>query len=234
MYWTMFDPMWYVIVGPFILLALLAQLKVKTAFSRWSREPNRRGVSGAEAAAVVLRAAGVGDVAIQEHHGFLSDHYDPREKVLRLSAQVFRGRSIASIGVAAHEAGHALQHAQGYAPLAIRSAIVPMASIGSSLSLPLIFLGLLFPMGGSFWLLKLGIACFSGVVFFQLVTLPVEFNASSRAKRILAETGLAATAEEVEGVSSVLSAAALTYVAATLQAIATLVYYLLLAGRRRG
>lgn len=227
-----FDPLYLLIVGPTILLALWAQFRVKSAYSKWSDVPSSRGVSGAEAAATVLRQAGLHDVRIEETQGFLSDHYDPRDRTLRLSPDVYRGRTVAAIGIGAHEAGHAIQHAEHYAPLKLRSAIVPLASIGSWLAWPMIFLGMLLQ---AYNLALAGVAAFALLVVFQLITLPVEFDASRRAKMQLAHAGLAAVGEEREGVESVLSAAALTYVAATITALAQLFYFALqlgLFGRR--
>lgn len=224
MFFYSLNPLYFVLVGPAMVIALAASIRVKTVFAEYSRRPNRRGVTGAQAAHAVLRAAGIGGVEIEEHRGFLSDHYDPTKKVLRLSSDVYHGRSIAALGVAAHEAGHAVQDATSYAPLGLRSAIVPLASLGSWMSFPLIFLGVAL---GAFSMVKLGILAFGAVVLFQLVTLPVEFDASARAKRILAETGLTATPEEAEGVRIVLSAAAMTYVAATLTAVMELLYFVL-------
>lgn len=234
----LFDPRYWIIVGPTILLALLAQMMVKSAFAKYSQKRNYSGMTGAQAARHMLEAAGlrvVGSaeaaknaaktVAIEQVQGFLSDHYDPQSRVLRLSPKVYGGNSIASVGVACHEAGHALQHAGGYAPLAIRSVMVPVASFGSWMAFPLIFLGLFM---GAIGLVKVGILLFTAIVAFQIVTLPVEFNASSRAKAALRNTGIIQTQEETDGVNSVLNAAAMTYVAAAVSSIATLLYYLLL------
>jgi len=220
-------------VGPAFLLALIAQGMVKGAVHRWSRQPLARGLTGAEVARRVLQAGEVEGVAIEVSHGWLSDHYDPRSRTLRLSEANYHGRSIAAAAIAAHEAGHAIQHARRYAPLALRTFYVPVASLGSSLSIPLIFLGAIFT-----WptLMLAGVALFSAVVLFQMLTLPVEFDASRRAKRILADSGLLTSDHEARGVSAVLNAAAMTYVAATVQAVMTLLYYLhvlgILGGRR--
>ncbi|MFG0331382.1 MAG: zinc metallopeptidase [Phycisphaerales bacterium] len=221
-----FDWLYLVILAPGLLLALWAQLSVKSAYARASRVRAHSGLTGAEAARRLLDRAGLREVGVEAAQGFLSDHYDPRKKVLRLSPEVHRGRSLASVGIAAHEAGHALQDAQNYAPLTIRNAVVPVAGLGSNLSFGLFFLGLIFALKP---LLIAGIALFSGVVFFQLVNLPVEFNASARAKRELVEAGIIMPEERKE-VSRVLNAAAMTYVAATLTAILTLLYYLLRSG----
>jgi len=226
------DPMYWIFVGPAILLALWAQLRVKSAFATYSRVIASRGMTGAQAAARVLDAAGVNDVSIERVDGFLSDHYDPRSKTLRLSSDVYASPSVAAVGIAAHEAGHAIQHAHGYTPLALRSFMVPVAGFGSYLAIPLIIIGAAM---GAMGLIKAGIVLFGVLVAFQLVTLPVEFNASSRAKIALAQTGVITSREEMDGVQSVLGAAAWTYVAAAISAIVTLLYYLfrlgLLGGR---
>ena len=221
-----FDPMYFVFLLPAILLAGWAQLKVRTAFSEASRVTPSSGLSGAEAAAAILSSHGLRNVGVEVTNGFLGDHYDPRHKVLRLSPDVYRGRSLAALGVAAHEAGHALQDAQGYAPLVVRNAIVPLASVGSNLSWGLLLVGMLLNW---FNLVLLGIALFSLVVVFQVINLPVEYNASARAKEILLSRGIISPAEQGM-VSNVLSAAAMTYVAATITAILTLLYYLIRFG----
>ena len=226
----MFDPMYFVFVGPALLIAAWASWRVKSTFHRFARVGVRSGMTGAQAAAAVARA-GNADVTIERHGGFLSDHYDPRSKTLRLSPEVYEGRSISSIAVAAHEAGHAIQDVVGYPALGFRSAMVPIASIGSRMWVWVFFAGLIFAQSNLGPLLQTaGIALFGFTVVFQLVTLPVEFNASSRAKAVLASTGIVSTQEEAEGVSKVLGAAALTYVAAALTSRATLLYLL----RRRG
>jgi Zn-dependent membrane protease YugP len=221
------DPLYWMLLGPAIVLAMLAQAKVKLAFSKYSKVGLSTGYSGAQAAAHILRQADLGDVAIEQSQGWLSDHYDPRSRTLRLSPAVYAGRSVSAVGVAAHEAGHALQHARGYAPMALRKAFVPMAGIGSYLAWPMIFFGFILQ---SMHLVQIGVILFAGLVAFQLITLPVEFNASSRAKRVLAETGIVVTEEEAKGVRSVLSAAAMTYVAATAVAVLQLLYFLLRSG----
>jgi len=225
-----FDPRFFLIVGPAILLVLYAQAMVRSAFSRWSREPAQAGLTGAQVAQKVLAIGGVKGVQIEVARGWLSDHYDPRTRVLRLSETNYSGRSVAAAAIAAHEAGHAVQHAQNYWPLSLRSAYVPVAMFGDKLALPLIFLGAIFS-----WppLIGVGVLLFSAVVLFEFLTLPVEFDASRRAKRFLIEGNLIGDNHEADGVSKVLNAAALTYVAATVQAILTLLYYLLiLTGRR--
>ncbi len=224
------QPEYWILVMPTILLALYAQYKVKMAYAKWSRIGNASGLTGAEAAREMLRRAGLTDVRIEQTRGWLSDHYDPRERVLRLSPGVYGGRSVAAVGIAAHEAGHALQHATDYAFLGFRNAIVPFASLGSWLSMPMIFLGIFFNVSGLF---LVGIVVFAGIVVFQFITLPVEFNASSRAKEALPQYGVITRPEEIRGVSEVLNAAALTYVAATIQAVATLLYYVMLFSGRR-
>jgi len=221
-----FDPLYLMMILPALLLSVWAQVKVKSTFDRFSREATRGGLSGAEAADRILKSFGAGQVRIERAQGFLSDHYDPRVRVLRLSPRVYEGRSIASIGVAAHEAGHALQHADGYFPLQIRSALVPVTQIGSWLVWPLLLIGFLMH---SLALVKLGILFFSGAVLFQLVTLPVEFDASRRAVAILGGQNIL-TPVELQGTRKVLSAAALTYVAAAAAAVMQLLYFLMRAG----
>ncbi|HEV8112700.1 MAG TPA: zinc metallopeptidase [Planctomycetota bacterium] len=220
------DPLYLIVVGPFMLLAAWASIRVKSTFARFASVGVRSGMTGAEAAAAVARAGGA-MVTIERHQGFLSDHYDPRSKTLRLSPDVHDGRSISAIAVAAHEAGHSIQDVKGYAWLGFRTAMVPVCSIGSNLWVWVFFAGLMFqkPI-----LTSIGIVIFSGVVLFQIITLPVEFDASNRAKLVLAQTGIVANEAEKEGVEKVLSAAAMTYVAGALTAVATLVYLLM---RRR-
>jgi hypothetical protein len=205
-----------------LLIAFAAKLWVDSSFARWSRAGNSRRMAGAQVAASVLESAGIRDVRIEQSSGFLSDHYDPATKTLRLSPPVYGQASVAAAAVAAHEAGHAIQHDTAYAPLRLRSYYVPAAQVGSTLSIPLFLIGMLlnFPP-----LAIAGLVLFGLVVVFQLITLPVEFDASRRAKHVLADLGFVRDSEEASGVSSVLNAAALTYVAATLQSIATLIYY---------
>ncbi|MCE5272150.1 zinc metallopeptidase [bacterium] len=224
---AMMDPLYWLLIGPTMLLALWAQLKVKSNFNKYSQIGTSRGVTGAEAAQLVLEAAHIMDVRVEEVGGFLSDHYDPRSKVLRLSPDVYNGRSIAAAGVAAHEAGHAIQHARDYMPLKFRTALVPVASLGSWLSWPIIMFGMLLH---SMQMLQIGVLAFSAIVLFQIVTLPVEFDASSRAKKVLVSTGVLVSPEEREGVSKVLGAAAMTYVAATISAVMQLLYFAIRAG----
>ena len=222
-----YDPT-YLLLIPGLLLALYAQLKISSTYSRWKQVPSRAGLTGAQMARRILDGNGCGDVRIERVAGSLTDHYDPQGGVLRLSDEVYASRSIAALGVAAHEAGHAIQDAQGYAPMRIRAALVPVANIGSNAAIPLFMLGLIFS-----WqpLLKIGILCFALAVLFYLVTLPVEFNASGRAVALLGDGYL--TYEELRGVKKVLSAAALTYVAAALQALLQLLRLVVLAGARR-
>ncbi len=229
-----FDPLYLLILAPGILLALWAQWRVSSAFSQASRIPARSGASGAEAAVHLLSVAGVDRVGIEPTHGYLSDHYDPSDKVLRLSPDVYRGRSLAALGVAAHEAGHAIQDAQRYAPLVLRNIMVPVAAFGSQAAWLIIMLGFALTFGRVLppdigrWVVYTGIGLFAAVVVFQVVNLPVEFDASRRARIALQEAGLV-TPDEDQVVGKVLNAAALTYVAATLTAILTLAYYLLRA-----
>lgn len=224
-----FDPLYFLFVGPTMLLALWAQAKVKSAYAAGNKVPARSGFSGAETAQRILNAYGIANVAIEPVQTYLGDHYDARHKVLRLSPEVYHGRSLSSLGIAAHEVGHALQDATGYGPLTIRNGLVPLASIGSNLSIILVIIGLALSMTK---LAIVGLAMFSVVVLFQLVNLPVEFNASSRARGILLQQNMISTQENVV-VGKVLNAAALTYVAATLTAVFTLLYYAYLVFNRR-
>jgi Zn-dependent membrane protease YugP len=205
---------------------------VKSSFAKYSKVGTRRGYTGAQAAKVLLEGAGITDVRIEPTHGFLSDHYNPATKTLALSEQVYGSNSVAAIGVACHEAGHAIQHARSYAPLWMRSALVPIVGFGSNAANILLMMGFIFNMKP---LLVFGIIAFSTIVLFQLITLPVEFDASARAKRLCVESGIISE-DERAGVSSVLNAAALTYVAAFVSSLLTLLYYLyrsgLLGGRR--
>ena len=211
------------ILLPALILSFYAQYKVQSTFNRYIRIANYGGYTGAEVARRILDAMGLGDIPVDRVGGYLSDHYDPRKKVLRLSDEVYNGRSIASIGVAAHEAGHAIQHAKGYVPLSIRNAIVPIANFGSQAAFLFIFLGLIM---GAMAMLDIGIYLFLAVVAFQLITLPVEFNASSRAVELLSIQGFV-TRDEEKSVKRVLNAAALTYVAAAASAVAQLLRLLL-------
>jgi Zn-dependent membrane protease YugP len=223
-----FDPMYFLFVGPALLLGLWAQFRVKSTYATTRQMP--APLSGAAAARYVLDSAGLQNVAIEQIPGQLSDHYDPRDKVLRLSTEVYQSRSLAAVGVAAHEAGHALQHAFGYAPLVLRTAAVPVAGFGSNAGILLVMLGAFLHMNAV--LIWLGILLFSGVVVFQIVNLPVEFNASSRAKQQLVGLGII-DQEQLYYVEKMLNAAALTYVASTLQAVMVLLYLILRFGGRR-
>ncbi len=224
-----FDPMYLVFAGPPLLLALYAQWKVKRAFNKYARVRTARGITGAQIARALLDSQGLSSVRVERVGGFLSDHYDPRGKVLRLSPQVHDTPSVAAAGVAAHEMGHALQDATGYAPLTLRTAMVPAVRFGSNLGPILFIVGLLMQFPTLAWV---GLVFFAASVVFALVTLPVEFDASRRAKALLSNQGFVVQGEG-EGVNKVLNAAALTYVAGALQAIATLAYYaFILMGRR--
>jgi Zn-dependent membrane protease YugP len=225
-----FDPLFFLIVSPALLLGFWAQWRVKSAYHRAMQEP--APLSGAAAARLILDQAGLHQVPIEETPGELSDHYDPRVNVVRLSSAVYHNRSLAAVGIAAHECGHALQHAFGYAPLTLRSIAVPAAMVGPHVSILMLIAGALLS-GSSLALGQMlvlgGLLLFGGVVFFQLVNLPVEFNASTRAKQVLSELQIVDD-HGAAVVRDVLSAAALTYVAATLQAVLTLLYYVMRYG----
>ncbi|MGD9559393.1 MAG: zinc metallopeptidase [Oscillospiraceae bacterium] len=214
---------------PGLLISLWASAKVKSTFAKYQHVPTISGLTGAQATRRILDGNGLQAVRIERVAGNLSDHYDPKANVVRLSAGTYNSPSVGAVGVAAHECGHAVQHAEGYAPARLRSAIVPICNVGSGLSVPLIVIGFIFNM---LQLVYVGIAFFSLAVLFQLVTLPVEFNASKRAILTLDSTGMV-TPEESAGVRKVLSAAALTYVAALLTSLLQLLYYITIAGRRR-
>lgn len=224
-----FDPLYFVFIAPALLLAFLAQMWVQSAYARTKQIPAR--LSGMAAARLILDRAGLNDVAIEQVPGTLSDHYDPRHKVLRLSQDNYHGRSIAAVGIAAHEAGHALQDAFRYTPLVIRNLAVPLANFGSPIGMLLLFAGI--GMGLKY-LAIVGLVLFASVAAFQLINLPVEFDASARAKRLLVEEGIIDNSELPE-VKRVLNAAALTYVAATLQSVLQVAYFALLVfgGNRR-
>lgn len=229
-YYSFWDPTYFlVIIGA--VICLLASARVKSTFAKYSRVRSMSGLTGAQAAERVLHAAGIYDVVIQHISGNLTDHYDPRNKTLSLSDSVYNSASVAAVAVAAHEVGHAIQHNKNYAPLNFRSAIVPVANIGSTLAWPLILIGLLFSRGSGSVLITAGIICFSLAVLFQLVTLPVEFNASGRALRMLVDTGILGS-EEIGSGKKVLSAAALTYVASAAAAILQLLRLMILFGGR--
>ena len=233
-YYYGFDWTYVVLVLPCILLSLWASANVNSTFKRYSGQYSRRGLTGAQAAERVLRANGVTNVRIERVSGNLTDHFDPRSNVIRLSDNVYGNPSTAAIGVACHEAGHAVQYAQDYAPIRIRSAVIPATNLGSKLAMPLILLGLLIGFKGdlSYFLVYLGIGCFGLSLVFQLVTLPVEFDASRRAMTAIAQSELL-TEEEQRGARKTLSAAALTYVAATAVALSQLLRLLILFGGRR-
>ncbi|HBT46981.1 MAG TPA: peptidase [Peptococcaceae bacterium] len=224
-FFPIFDPT-FILLIPAIILSLYAQFKVQSTFERYSRVASRRGMTGAQVARDMLDRAGLHNVRVEMVQGFLSDHYDPRIKVLRLSPAVYQSSSLASLGVAAHEAGHALQHRTGYLPLQLRSALVPVVSFGSNLAIPLLLIGILLGLPS---LARLGVYAFTLVVLFTLITLPVEFNASRRAVALL-ETGGYLSGQELVGARRVLNAAALTYVAAALTAVLNLVRFIILAG----
>ena len=212
-------------------MSLLASARVNTVFNKYSRVMSRQGITGAMAAERILHSQGIYDVRIERVSGKLSDHYDPRSKVLRLSDSTYGDTSVAAIGVAAHECGHAVQHAKGYGPLAVRSALVPLANIGSSLGYILVIIGLLFTRNTGTMLITIGLIAFSCAVLFQIVTLPVEFNASSRALVMLEGQGILGS-EEIKGSRKVLSAAAMTYVAAAATSILQLIRLIIIAGGR--
>ncbi len=212
---------YFLFMSPALLLGIWAQIRIKAAYAQAQRMA--APLSGAAAARHILDSAGLSNVQIGEVPGHLSDHYDPRDKTLNLSPEVYRSRTLAAVGIAAHEAGHAIQHADAYAPLMLRNAVVPTANFGSNLGILLIFLGALFNMNQA--LIWAGIGLFATVVVFQVINLPVEFNASSRAKAQLVGLGII-NDQELTYVNKVLSAAALTYVAATFTAILTLLYYI--------
>lgn len=230
-YYYGFDWTYLAMVLPCLILSLWASSNVNSTFRKYSKQYSLRRLTGAEAAQRVLSANGVRDVRIEHVSGNLTDHYDPKSNVIRLSDQVYSNTSTAAIGVACHEAGHAVQYAEGYAPIKLRAAIIPVTNIGSRMALPLILLGLLFSSFGD-TLIYLGIGCFSLSLVFQLVTLPVEFNASRRALQAI-ESGNLLTEEEQKGARKTLTAAALTYVAATAVSLAQLVRLLALFGGRR-
>lgn len=224
-----FDPMYFLLLAPALALSLWAQWKVKRNYAKYSEVRSSSGLSGAQVAQSILSGNGLHNVRIEQVQGYLSDHYDPSSRVLRLSPAVYQGRSVAAAGIAAHECGHALQHAAAYAPLALRQTIAPAAIWGSNLSWILIMIGLLVHSLSS--LAWVGIALFSVAVLFSLVTLPVEFDASRRAKAVLPQLGLVSGTDR-DGVSAVLNAAAMTYVAAAATAILQLVYFILRANSR--
>ena len=228
--YSWWDPTYFlVLIGA--VICLIASAGVKSTYSKYSRYRSMCNMTGAQAAERILNSAGIYDVSIRHVSGNLTDHYDPRNKTLNLSDSVYGSTSVAAVGVAAHECGHAIQHQKNYAPLTIRGALVPVANFGSTLSWPLILIGLFFTSNTGTLLINLGILCFSFAVIFQLVTLPVEFNASRRALKILGNTGIL-NSEELPMTRKVLKAAALTYVASAAAAILQLLRLVILFGGR--
>lgn len=220
----------YILLIPAFILSMWAQFKVSSTFSKYSKVSNRRGMTGADAARYILDINGLRNVRIERINGNLTDHFDPRSNVVRLSDSTYASTSVGAIGVAAHECGHAVQYATDYAPIRIRNAIVPVVNICSKLSIPIIIIGFIFAYAGSFsnTLLNIGIILFSATVFFQLITLPVEFNASARAIATLEQRALLQD-DELKGAKKVLSAAAMTYVAAAFSAIMSLLRLIIIA-----
>ena len=206
----------FLLLIPAFLLAMYAQMKVQGTYNKYAKVPAQSGYTGAQMARALLDANQLNNVAIEITNGRLSDHYDPGKKVLRLSPEVYHGKSLAALGIAAHEIGHAAQHANSYVPLAVRNSLVPIANIGGNLAFPLFFIGLFIQSG---WLVDLGVILFAAAVAFQLITLPVEFNASNRAMAMLEGHGYLSRGEVLQGARKVLSAAALTYIAATAVAL---------------
>lgn len=232
MYYPMFYDPTYILVMIGVVICLLASAKMNSTFSKYSRVRSHSGMTGKEAAEALLHREGIYDVRVEYVAGNLTDHYNPRSKVLRLSDATYQQTSVAAIGVAAHECGHAIQHARGYAPLSIRSALVPVANFGSSIAWPLIIIGLIMNSQTSQLFLNLGVIAFSMAVLFQIVTLPVEFNASRRALKILGNTGMLYP-DEVRETRKVLTAAALTYVAGAASAILQLLRLIMISNSRR-
>lgn len=220
-----FDVRYLLFSLPALLLALIAQWRVQSAYRKWSRVRNMRNISGAEAARLLLRANGLGDVELEGARGVMGDHYDPRKRVLRLSKGVAQSPSVASLGIVAHEVGHAVQHQSDYAPLRVRSGLVPLVNLGTWMGMIFFFIGLFVQISGLVWL---GVILFSGGVVFSLVTVPVERDASRRALQMVKAEGLVGTTD-IQGVQAVLSAASLTYVAALAQALSQLLYFVFLA-----
>ena len=217
-----FDPLYVGLVLVSLAIMVAAQIGVKSSYAKYARIANSRGLTGRDAAELVLRSGGVTDVQIASVSGRLTDHYDPRQKVIRLSEGVYGANTIAAVGIAAHEAGHALQHAQGYSPLKLRNAIIPLSNYGPSIGILLLVIGAMLNFEGLIWA---GLILFSFAFLFQLVTLPVEFNASRRAMAAIRESAML-NEHEQKGAASVLRAAAMTYVAAMLQSFMTLLYYI--------
>ena len=228
-----FDPLYLLMLAPALLLSLVATLLTRGMFARYAKVPSASGLTGAQAAERMLRSQGIFDVKVERVDGFLTDHYDPSQKTLRLSPDVYDAESLSAIGVACHEAGHALQHAHAYAPLALRTALVPLAQFGSQASYWIILAGFLLTgfigHGAALLLLKIGIVCFATTVVFALVTLPVEWDASHRAKEHMVSSFVVGPDQAVAA-GRVLNAAFLTYVAAAVSALLTLLYYLIRSG----
>lgn len=224
-----FDYYYLILVVPALLLAIWAQVQVKTTYRKYSRVPNSRGMTGAYAAQAVLNSYGITDVRIERVSGNLTDHYDPRSKVIRLSDGVYNSSTVAAIGIACHEAGHAAQHAENYAPIKIRNAIIPVCNIGSTIGIPLALIGWIFSFS---ILIYVGLGLYAAVFIFQVATLPVEFNASRRAIKVIDETQLLRD-DEIGGAKKVLAAAAMTYVASMIVSLANLLRLLLRFSNRR-
>ena len=222
----LFDPLYLLVMGLGLLLSLGAQAWVKASTRKWDRVPLSRGMTGRDIAAAILKVRGIHDVTIEQVGGVLSDHYDPTTRTLRLSPANYSGRSVTAAGIAAHEVGHAVQHAEGYAPMTLRQKMVPVANIGTNLGVWIVIAGMFTGIAG---LAKVGVALFAGFVLFTIVTLPVEFDASFRARKALLETGIV-NEREAMGVSAVLTAAAATYLAAAVSAILQLAYWAFRAG----
>ena len=219
------------LIVPAMLLGIVAQAMVKSAYKKYSKVQNKRGLTGAQAAARVLAHYGITDVSIQVIGGELTDNFNPKNKVISLSSDIYSGSSVAAVGIACHEAGHAAQYAQGYSPIKIRNAIIPVCNIGSQAGIPLALIGYFFSFEP---LIYIGLGLYSLIALFQLVTLPVEFNASSRALKVIDETGMLTDGSEQQGARSVLRAAALTYVAALVSTLASLLrFVIMLTGNRR-
>jgi len=224
-----FDIYYFIFIVPALLFSLLAQYKVNSTYTKYSKIGSARKLTGSQAARLILDMNGLGHVAIERVSGSLTDHFDPKTNVVRLSDSVYNNYSIAAVGVAAHECGHAVQHAQGYSPMKLRAAIIPLTNFGSTISIPLILIGFFLTLDS---LVVIGILLFSTVALFQLVTLPVEFNASNRAMAVLEQQGML-SAEELKGTKKVLSAAAMTYVAALFASLAQLLRLIMVFGGRR-
>lgn len=228
LYYNYFDLAFLALVIPAMIVSVIAQIRIKSTFSKYSKVKSTRGITGAQAADRVLSHYGVSDVRIERVSGNLTDHFDPRTKVIRLSESVYDSTSVAAIGVACHEAGHAAQHAEGYTPIRIRNAIIPICNIGSSLGLPLAVFGLILAIDP---LVTIGLMLYALIAVFQLATLPVEFNASKRAVSVIDESGLLYDEEQI-GAKKVLRAAAMTYVAALIMSLANLLRFIIRFGGR--